>query len=240
METKIIDKIRKLIAKQKSAEQIGSLKEAVIFAAKIQDLLTKYNLEIMDIGDAQEKLKMGRVNFNNVINRKNEGKWEPMLYGILANFNYCRVVVHTINGKALSISMVGTKTNIEMVKFLGDQLQAKIRILEKVDWVEKGRHGGEKRGKFKKGFYLGAIKGIEFQLEKQRKAQITVQVKIDTLVVQTDKDLVNAIDKLFGPLKDSKEMKFSSGIGATMGNERGRNININKGIDSGDMTKSIK
>ena len=35
MEEKTIDKIRKLIAKQKSAEEIGSLQEANIFAAKV-------------------------------------------------------------------------------------------------------------------------------------------------------------------------------------------------------------
>ena len=239
MENKTIDKIRKLIAKQQSAEQIGSLEEANTFAAKIQELLTKYNLEIADIGDAKEKPKMGKMEFTDIRNRKSEGKWEPGLYNILAKFNYCMLITHSAGGTVVSASIIGTKENIEIVKFLGDQLQTKIRMLEKIDWNDQGRHTNEKRGKFRRGFYLGAVNGIRIQLQIQRDAQMASQVKVTSLVVQTDKDLADAVDSIFGHLGKRSGGRSSSSVGRSMGHERGRSMQINRGVGSTGNQKSI-
>lgn len=239
MEDKLIDKIRKLITKQKSAEEIGSLAEAAIFAAKIQDLLTKYNLEIADIGDAQEKPKMGKAVFSDIKTRKNEGEWEPLLYSVLAKFNYCMLITHSSGSIINFVSLIGTKDNIEIVKFLGDQLQAKIRILEKMDWQEHGRDTSEKRNTFRRGYFLGAISGIEKQLRDQRDAQMAAQCKVTSLVVQTDKDLKEAVSKLFGSLSTKKAGKSSSSVGKVLGKQRGEGISINKGVDNKYSNKSL-
>lgn len=57
METEsIIARLNKLIAHEKSARSIGSTEEAEVFAAKIQDLMFKYKLEMTDVEFAAQEI----------------------------------------------------------------------------------------------------------------------------------------------------------------------------------------
>lgn len=49
VEQNVIDTLTKLVAHEKSARDIGSLREAEAFAGKIQSLLSKYKLEMSDV-----------------------------------------------------------------------------------------------------------------------------------------------------------------------------------------------
>jgi hypothetical protein len=55
----VIDTLRKLIAHQKSAEQIGNTEEASAFAQKVQELLVKHQLEAADIVQEDDVEKVG-------------------------------------------------------------------------------------------------------------------------------------------------------------------------------------
>lgn len=62
---KIVEKLKKLMRLQKSAQKIGSEGEANAAAAAISRLLTQYNLSLMDI-DPEERKK---GNFTDTANR---------------------------------------------------------------------------------------------------------------------------------------------------------------------------
>ena len=45
----LIEKIQKLMAKAESAKNMGSTAEAEVFAAKVNEMLMKHNLSMMDV-----------------------------------------------------------------------------------------------------------------------------------------------------------------------------------------------
>ena len=182
---------------------------------------------------------MGKSRFKDIITRKNEGKWEPLLYSMLCDYHYCMAINHDLQGRTVGVSIIGTPENIEIVKFLGDQLQVKLRIIEKLDWDDRGRHFAEKRNRFRRGFFLGAIRGIREQLETQRNVQMATQIKVTDLVVQTKKDLEKAAKGYYSDLKEGRYTKSSSTVGKVIGYERGKKLNINQGIESSNSPKPL-
>lgn len=125
----IVEKIQKLLNKADSAKQVGSLHEAEVFATKATELLLQHNLSISDVEDFEKSRKESitqsgfdeGIKFGQV---KSDGKWEIDLLGVLSEFNFCQSIFRIRSGKA---SVIGTKENIEVVKYLFEILRPMLK-----------------------------------------------------------------------------------------------------------------
>ena len=146
----IYEKLQKLLRKADSAKEVGNLAEAEAFANKASEILMEYNLSREQI-DLEDKPKVVRDHIPNTMKDflpKNEGRWLVLLYNVIARHNLCRIVTHEDGRKGLSV--MGEKINIEIVRYICDQLEAKIRILVKQAY--RDYRGLEKKNAFIRGF----------------------------------------------------------------------------------------
>lgn len=105
---KLVDRIRKLLAKAKSAKEIGSEAEAASFAAAAQKMLAKYKLEMSDIEfTTMEREEPVGDEYVQGTKRSREA-WAERLASIVARAHYCRILVVTGSD---SIILIGRATD---------------------------------------------------------------------------------------------------------------------------------
>lgn len=236
----IIERVQKLLELQKGAEAINSLEEAANAVEKVQKILLKYNLEMADVTrhNPKKKSAMGKASYREVSSKKNEGQWIYNLYSVLACHNFCSVILTQYrmeNGKKNKyVNLVGTKENVQVVKFLAEQLESRLRVLEVRAWKEEGSWTGEKRNAFRRGYFIGACQGIGSQLEEAKRRAMQESMKVTDLVVQTDKQLNDAIAMIFPYLKNSRRSRASNAmVAGSLGYRDGKAMNINRGVKGG-------
>lgn len=91
---KILDKIKKLKALIESAEKINSIQEAEAATLLMNNLLTKYNLSLMDIDDTDNSKPSIEIERSDLIPVQNPyGRlWKERLLMTLCMYNYCKVI----------------------------------------------------------------------------------------------------------------------------------------------------
>ncbi|QQO97196.1 hypothetical protein M1M30_gp010 [Maribacter phage Colly_1] len=154
MENTLIEKLSKLLKKAESAKELGSLDEANMFMAKVQELCTKHQLEMSEVRDFNEKPKITTTREQaKAYNEKHgygfghpdrkaasaidwqtnglEGHWNLTLIDILAEHNLCKALF----GQTYATStLIGTEENIEIVKYLYAVIKPIILDLAKAEW----------------------------------------------------------------------------------------------------------
>lgn len=236
-EKSIEEKIAKLFRKAESAEEIGSMEEAMIFVAKANELLTKYNLDKGDINLEEER---DNIDYQEVVwsyrykHSKVDGDWIIHMYNVVAKFHYCKVIAHPGSPRfniPHSLTVFGEQQNIDMVIFVCTQLIETAKELVKKNWKEY--HGPEKRNKFRRGYYIGFVAGIHEKLQEQRKQQEQDKPKqMGALIVMTDKLVNQKVEEKYPNIKKaSNSRKTSSQHGSMAGFRDGKRTNIKKGID---------
>jgi hypothetical protein len=115
----LIEMLRKLIAHQQSAAQLGNLAEAEAFAEKVSTLLRKHKLEMSEL--EYEAMKDEEVASHLVTHgglgrpyRKHE-TWLETLSTAVAEANCCRVILAY---RGNSYYIVGSETNRKVAEFL--------------------------------------------------------------------------------------------------------------------------
>ena len=157
---KIIEKIEKLFA---LAGNNPNENEAIAAAARAQELMAKYNLEMADLGTSEKKEELGTEMFEG-----GRGKWRYQLAVIIARNFRCKTWLLGKN-----------------VVFLGYKNDAKIALqtftfIYKTGMTLAGRVYAEhqKLGKSTKKvlntYYLGFLHGISEILDKQCKALMVI------------------------------------------------------------------
>jgi hypothetical protein len=231
IESPILEKIQKLLNLQKGAEAIGSLHEAELAAQRVTDLLLKYNLDMEDVTSFQkpDAKNLQRFDETGIVNPKNEGQWVHSLYNVIARHNFCRVIkIGQRDAQKDYIVLIGTKDNVTSVKFLSEQLDNRIRIVEKDAW--RKNTSDEKRNAFRRGFFMGAVRGIDLQLTEKRKQEEAANTKVTTLVVTNKNALETFINQEFNHLRRGKTRSLSAANGYAQGHATGKSMSINKGV----------
>lgn len=230
IENNILERIQKLLNLQQGAEAVGSLHEAELAAVRVHEILLKYNLDMADVTGyvKPETSQINRFDEEGIINPKNEGKWIHTLYHVLCKHNFCKMVINSGRTEHPYAILIGTKVNVESVKFLADQLENRIRIAEKDGW--KRNFSSEKRNAFRRGFFLGAVRGIDDQLRLKKLQEEANNNKVTALVLSVDKKLNTFMENEFHNLKPGKAARTTARLGVSMGYEQGRSMNINNGI----------
>lgn len=232
----IIEKIKKLIRHQESAEKIGSLNEANAFASKIQKMLNEHNLSMKDITieELEEKIIQDFMSCRVPSVSKTLGYF--VMYPI-AKYNYCRIYLAGDN-----MCIVGTKENIEVCKYIYDFCLNNFVRIGKDEFKKENPQIG--LDTYLRTFLQGAASGLELKFKNERKlqeienliesgvsmSQVENSTSSLTLVIQkNDKAVANYVENNMSTKKGrSKSIKKDSTY--FKGVQAGQNIKINKVI----------
>lgn len=234
---KILEKVRKLMVL--AGDEGASLNEAEVAAKKAQELLFKYNLTMQeaDTHIPKDEQVVGDEFYDLGPDwKKNEGSWIISLYQCIARYNLCTIVVGWSYArdrypKNWAVYVIGRKVNVELVHFMCQQLVFRIRILEKGAWLLY--QGLEKKGRFRRGFLVGAVKGISNQLWKQQSGLRGVEKKLDALIVLNEKALEEYSKRRWPDQTKGRMSSLSSWDGLQKGIVAGKSMEIHKGLEEG-------
>jgi len=241
MEDSLKKKIQKLLALQESAAKIGSIEEAANATEKIRALLMKHNLDLYSIQKEgkEEEIEQSML-YPEELSPKTEGDWVKYLTHVIARHNMCEAIG---TGRARGIMyIIGKPSNVEIVHYLIEQLINRIRPMGRKAFTEY--NGFEKRNTFLRGYYRGAVKGIDYQLdlagarERNHAEQDRKQSLIGTTALMTQHMLARNKQEIEAYLKKNFKIKLgrtsslSSSSGRAQGFEAGKSMNINKGLGS--------
>ncbi len=169
----LMGKLSKLLALRDGTDNPA---EAANAAARISELLTKYNLELSDIKNPNDepKVEMEEIDLNQ-FQSKTDGDYARDLFIILTNAYYCKPILmmrsrHKYDQNGLAI--IGRPSNVKTVIFTGTQLINRLDIMESDAWRTDKDYTELKRNPYKRAYLRGAVQGIKEFLRQQRKAEI--------------------------------------------------------------------
>ena len=250
---KILDKIKKLLALQKSAEDIGSLEEAQNAAAQISKLVLKYNIDMADIREDNEEDRIGvmRMALHEILPyNKTHGRWLHSLYHVVAKFNFCKTLSYNTQPGLCIIEIWGEEHNVAIALDITFNYATQIISLEKIRW-EEYKDAGDKRNSFRRAYYAGACDGLARALrnaryEEEREAQREQDEQAGenvgnhqqlgtTALVRVVKDnelaLKKKIEENAGPIKKARATSNKSMIGRIQGYADGQGLDKRKSIE---------
>lgn len=195
---KIVEKLKKLMRLQQSAQKIGSEGEANAAAAAISRLLTQYNLSLMDINPEERKKSLQVQRTGHVSFKDTYGLWKRLLMDVICEFNYCKVFL--ISGQS-NMVIVGTEANTSAVIYLYDMLRGIFRKLAPVRYEEfaSGKRGAIRTEKYKRKYIASYLKGCVYGV----KEKLTIEAKANEA---QEKSLVVCHNQLIDDYMSSYEM----------------------------------
>lgn len=235
----IIDKLNKLMAKQVSLEEMGSLKEAEVFAAKASELMAQYQISNSELGFEEKKEPVEReVIVKEEVLKKNDGRWAISLYSTIARYNFCFVILRN-NGND-GIWLIGEAYNRMIVKSIVSSLKTRIREICRLELKKSGFSGN--KNTWVRSFYEGVVMGLNDQLKAQR-AQMVQQVEFQSslpMVINKNEIAIrDYIQTTFGRLGKATARGSSNADARATGVATGRGMSIGSGVSIGSNRKTI-
>lgn len=243
----ILDRVQKLINLKEGAEAVGSLAEAENAAARLQDLVMKYNLDLEEVKKSQIEKRAEMfdewVDLSSKQDKK-ESFWVPKLYAAIARSNFCKVFPNQ-----RGIWIIGEKHNAELVLYISEQMISKVRIAAKLAWKKyeqenKDNWQAEKRGTFIRGFLAGACSGIEQKLYREKQEMSQEGNPYAVMIVNRDKVVQDYFyEKYTKPVQEAQEKmrELEKEQGANGKKKKEKKIKLRKGprkIGSNDGWRS--
>lgn len=229
MKEQIISRIKKLLKHAESAKNLGSLAEAEAFSLKANELLLEHNIQMMEVEEAEDTDMFKNMGWSERLSYKDNqsgNAWRIDLVGYLTKHNLCSF---TYNRYFKYFEVYGKMENVEVVVWLYNFLSVGLLRLAQEHHVnlspeEKKRYN---RYAFLKDFLLGAVRGINYQLERQKQKMASEQMT--ALIVYNDKAL-DAFLKKEAPNVKTRNATKTKVVGEAydVGLEVGQNYNINK------------
>lgn len=245
---KILDKIKKLMKLQASAEKIGSIHEAEKAATMIQKLLTEYNLSMDSVGDLDaDDNKREQVTEDRDMSwfvPTIGGQWKMKLAVTISRFNFCKIVI--TNTKKRTFMIIGTQANIDVCKYLIEMLTEKFVAIGKREYQNyaKDLYYGQKAisyDAYVRRFCEGANVGLYHKLRAEAKEvqKEYGEARVISLVIFNDKAIENYIAEKIGPLgKGKASSNYKQDDVTAKGYRTGRNVQLNSGA-VGTPTKNL-
>ena len=237
MSEKIIDRIRKLVAKQESSNELGNLEEANAFALKVSELLTKHNLSMLDIGEKPKTNTVNKVKLPHITPKKNEGDWIFDLYNVICQFNYGKLIINTNSLKVKTAVIIAENDDMDVIIYLGAQIESKIRFA--FTQIYKEYKGSIKKNKFKRDFLTGAVTGLYTKFTKLREYQQSMDQRVTSLVISKNDKIQKFVEDEFKNLKESRKKKLNHNAAMELGYKVGSELDLNKGLQ-GEHLKAKK
>jgi hypothetical protein len=183
---KILDRIKKLKALSEGAAQINSIPESEAATLLMNNLLTKYNLSLMDIDDTDNGKPSIEIERSDLISVQNPyGRlWKERLLMTLCMYNYCKVVKCSYK-----VFVLGAKVNTTAVIDFFNTLQSVYMHNGKERYEQDKKHfkGGRLTEKYKRkyitSYLLGCSIGLSVKLQEIRSQECTaVAIRHDELI----------------------------------------------------------
>lgn len=224
---KILDKIKKLIAKQKSALEIGSVEEADTFAAKIQDLLVKYNVSIGDISFEDRKANVSQKKVSTRIKSVSDRMGYHMMY-VVAKHNLCRVYNYE---KSFEMLLVGTPGNIEICEMLYDLMLSVYISIGKRKYQEMEYYVG--LDTFLREFLTGCKDGLDAKYKAEKLRLEQANPGCTSLIIYNDKAIVEYVNTVvvFSKRKTAQKAEKPKSDVYWEGYHTGKKTNLQERLD---------
>lgn len=242
----VSDELLERIRKVQALTTSSSLGEAGAAAAKLSELLFKYNLELADL---VEEGKSEYVNEAYGFTGKKLDEWKKNLVFDCAMYNFCRAVFkvgynprYSKYGTNPDMSIVGQAHNVAFVKWLADKLLEELPRLAELAWLywqleEVHVHNREVRihgRQWKYDFYVGATIAIRKRLRKSWDENRETSEATQALVKVHDAGLARAFKDFYPKVSSAKEAaarNYSAGLGK--GVKAGESVGLNRPVGRG-------
>jgi hypothetical protein len=172
----ILEKIKKLKSLSEGALKINSVAESEAATIAMNQLLTKYNLSLLDIEDAQSGTSSIRIERSQPLSVQNPyGRlWKERLLMTLCRYNYCQLL-----GSSYNVFLLGSEINMMTVIDLFNTLQSVYLHNGKISY-EQIKHnlvGGQRTKKYMRkyitSYLLGCSIGLDVKLNKIQSQECT-------------------------------------------------------------------
>lgn len=158
---KIIDRVRKLLAKAGSCEAIGSEHEAKAFASAAQALLVEHGLSLASLEVThQEKPGASIVQLDKAKRRRIW--WTERLASIIAKSYGCCIMLHPGSN---TITIIGRESNRAVADYVIATLAKEIEIWTNREYVKAYQRDRNSIKGFRKAFQSGVLARIKERLE---------------------------------------------------------------------------
>lgn len=235
----IKQRLQKLMTFEEGAMKIGSQAEAENAAARIQEILLKYNLERSDIENGQKLNYVQREYWVKNYQSKTDGKFIQRLFSTIARYNLSTILISNMRGTGIEykkILLFGTSDNLDIIEYLIDQLVPKIKQMKAKAWGDY--HGHEKKNTFTRGYYQGVVWGIDDKL-KSELDKYKQEPTTNALILHRTAEAQEYMHSLFPNTRTEKRSRLSGWGGTEMGLRDGKNMSINKGISSNSLGQKL-
>jgi hypothetical protein len=240
----LIEKISKLLEKAESAKKLGNQAEAEAFAMKAQDMMLKYQIEADELRKAsggKMQMKCTIWNWQELTNR-HESDWVNKLMNSLAVGNLCVLINIGSTGhyvrnnpdykwKEGDVAVLGQPENIELARFMVDQLVSRARIMAKESFKEYS--GTEKRNTYIRGYLRGFAVGVGDKLAENLQTYTNdTQSSTAIMIINQSAVVRSFVQSKFPSLGSSRGSSLSGQAGFTNGKQAGKATSIHRGISS--------
>lgn len=196
-DNKILDKLYKLKLKMESVRSIGNEEEAQLFAAKIQELLSKYKLEMGDVDFAQldrtdpvkfQEIMPGEMLTAGIKPRQKRVTWAEIIADGVAYGHFCKFMV--MQGTNV-VCFIGRGSESQIAKHMFLILCATAEKLADeaygVRWKECAELGNVTRARgFRKSWLLGFAVRIKKRYYDLRQMVHFEQASNETALLRLD------------------------------------------------------
>ena len=226
----LISKIRKLMTLEKGAKELGNTAEAANAAARIQDILLKYNLDMSTVENVGEETDIAEDKMDwTQFWKKSEGDWVKALAHAISKANLCKSISVNHGEGKYSLLLVGETQNIIVVRYLIEFLITRAREICRKDFkTYEGLGGPQKWGVFRRSFFNGFAIVIAARVKEQTQTQ---PQQVQGLILVHDAKVKEYLDNNHRNLRPGKPMKQNGNHGRVFGVQAGRDISLNKAID---------
>ena len=223
---RLVEKIKKLLALSDRTRNPNEA-EAAAAAAKVEELLMQYNLEMADIVIEEEKPKIQAESV--IVGEATYSVWKRRLLHAVTKFNFCRSISLTGTPR---VEIMGKPHNLEIVKYLYNYLSrvGAVRCDEIYNNDIKGTLNPAEAISWKVGFYNGFVDAIYQRLKEGQKKMETDSSACRALVVQSTAELQKYYEDRHPDAQKIKAKRTGTVDGYLSGQVTGQNVTISPGI----------
>ena len=235
MNSKIIEKIKKLLNLSKSANE----HEAANAAAVAASLMAQHQISVASLGEEEDAAAISVGTFKIDASGHRKVTWKGRLaFGVASSFG-CQYY-----WSGAHPTMVGRSSDVDAVKYIYMYLVREVNRLAEESWEAYRFNDFESARAYKTSFRTGASMIVQQRLQESRKENLAKEkvdaglLKMNAIVkVEGDdraiKEFYKDLSKNFRPFKASNTVGSITGLNAGKNAGKGINLGGNKGIGGG-------
>jgi hypothetical protein len=216
---KLLDRVRKLLAKAASAKELGNEAEAATFAAGAQKMMAKYKLDMTEVEFTRMEQEEPIENEYVKGTKRHREQWSELLASIVARAHYCRILV--IPGSD-TIVLVGRTTDRAVAAYVYTTLRdfaerqsdKDARAFRRGQRRQIGATIGNNRN-FRAAWLAGFVERIAQRYQAERDAMAREAKQAGTSLVRLDNAIVKVDEEIARRARAGQ-------VGSAAGRARGR------------------